>query len=132
MNKIFQIVFNAARGKMMVVNEATSSVQTGKKAAVTVAVIGALAAGSAMAEDIVYNGETEIKKGSDYTVLISGKEIKNVTKEDANAYGGALIVHIIKQRQGIDCSIIVWSVSGDISVVVSDGIGMTVETVVTI
>ena len=49
MNKIFKIVFNAARGKMMVVNEATSSVQTGKKAAVTVAVIGALAAGSAMA-----------------------------------------------------------------------------------
>ncbi len=49
MNKIFKIVFNAARGKMIVVNEATSSVQTGKKAAVTVAVIGALAAGSAMA-----------------------------------------------------------------------------------
>ena len=39
MNKIFKIVFNAARGKMMVVNEATSSVQTGKKAAVTVAVV---------------------------------------------------------------------------------------------
>ena len=50
MNKIFKIVFNAARGKMMVVNEATSSVQTGKKAAVTVAVIGALASGSALAE----------------------------------------------------------------------------------
>ena len=30
MNKIFKIVWNAARGKMMVVNEATSSVQTGK------------------------------------------------------------------------------------------------------
>ncbi|MBO7173546.1 MAG: ESPR domain-containing protein, partial [Burkholderiaceae bacterium] len=53
MNKIFKIVFNAARGKMMVVNEATSSVQTGKKAAVTVAVIGALAAGSAMAAESV-------------------------------------------------------------------------------
>ena len=49
MNKIFKIVFNAARGKMMVVNEATSSVQTGKKAAVTVAVVGALASGAAMA-----------------------------------------------------------------------------------
>ncbi len=92
MNKIFKIVFNAARGKMVVVNEATSSVQTGKKAAVTVAVIGALAAGSAMAEDIVYNGEPEITMGSDYTVVISEKEIKNKTKEEANAYGGALIV----------------------------------------
>ena len=54
MNKIFKIVFNAARGKMMVVNEATSSVQTGKKAAVTVAVIGALAAGSAVAAEYTY------------------------------------------------------------------------------
>ena len=52
MNKIFKIVFNAARGKMMVVNEATSSVQTGKKAAVTVAVVAALAAGTAMAAEI--------------------------------------------------------------------------------
>ena len=55
MNKIFKIVFNAARGKMMVVNEATSSVQTGKKAAVTVAVVGALAAGSAMAADLSFD-----------------------------------------------------------------------------
>ena len=52
MNKIFKIVFNAARGKMMVVNEATSSVQTGKKAAVTVAVVGALVAGTANASII--------------------------------------------------------------------------------
>ena len=49
MNKIFKIVFNAARGKMMVVNEATSSVQTGKKAAVTVAVATALMVGSVSA-----------------------------------------------------------------------------------
>ena len=56
MNKIFKIVFNAARGKMMVVNEATSSVQTGKKAAVTVAVVGALASGMAMASDTVFDG----------------------------------------------------------------------------
>ncbi|MBR2960236.1 MAG: ESPR domain-containing protein, partial [Burkholderiaceae bacterium] len=47
MNKIFKIVFNAARGKMMVVNEATSSVQPGKKVAVTVAMVGALAVGAA-------------------------------------------------------------------------------------
>ena len=58
MNKIFKIVFNAARGKMMVVNEATSSVQTGKKAAVTVAVISALCSGVAMAANtVVTNGD---------------------------------------------------------------------------
>ena len=49
MNKIFKKVFNAARGMMMVVNETTSSVQTGKKAAVTVAVVGALISGGALA-----------------------------------------------------------------------------------
>lgn len=42
MNQIFKVVFNAARGKKMVVNEATSSVQKGKMAAVTVAVAGAM------------------------------------------------------------------------------------------
>ncbi|MBQ5766144.1 MAG: ESPR domain-containing protein, partial [Burkholderiaceae bacterium] len=49
MNKVFKIVFNAARGTRMVVNETTSSVQSGKKAAVTVAVVGALASSVAMA-----------------------------------------------------------------------------------
>lgn len=60
MNKIFKIVFNAARGKMMVVNEATSSVQTGKKAAVTVAVVAALGAGVAQAAsyDFTFDSET--------------------------------------------------------------------------
>ena len=58
MNKIFKIVWNAARGKMMVVNEATSSVQTGKKAAVTVAVASALllSANIASAASKVYGG----------------------------------------------------------------------------
>lgn len=64
MNKIFKIVFNAARGKMMVVNEATSSVQTGKKAAVTVAVIGALASSGALAATEAFdNGGTEYDNG---------------------------------------------------------------------
>ena len=51
MNRIFKVCFNAARNKMMVVNEATSSAQTYKKVA-TVAVVGALACGSAVAIEI--------------------------------------------------------------------------------
>lgn len=66
MNKIFKIVFNAARGKMMVVNEATSSVQTGKKAAVTVAVIGALASGVACAATELTNSTTVPVTGGDF------------------------------------------------------------------
>ncbi len=65
MNKIFKIVFNSARGKMMVVNEATSSVQTGKKAAVTVAVIGALASGVALA-DAIPTDPVVVTSGSGY------------------------------------------------------------------
>ena len=59
MNKIFKIVFNAARGKMMVVNEATSSVQTGKKAAVTVAAVGLglLSSTTAFAERVIGGGD---------------------------------------------------------------------------
>lgn len=43
MNSTFKIVFNRARGAMTVVNEMTKSHQTGRKAAVAVAVAGALA-----------------------------------------------------------------------------------------
>ena len=79
MNKIFKIVFNAARGKMMVVNEATSSVQTGKKAAVTVAVVGALAAGVANAALFEETNTT----GS--TLLVANQEQAQVITE-SNTY----------------------------------------------
>ena len=58
MNKAYKVVFNKLRGTMMVVNETTSSVQTGKKAAVTVALMAALISGTTMAADAdkVYEG----------------------------------------------------------------------------
>lgn len=60
MNKVFKIVFNTVRGKMMVVNEATSSIQAGKKSAVAVAVIGALlSAGSVVAADLGHFTEAD-------------------------------------------------------------------------
>ena len=77
MNKIFKIVFNAARGKMMVVNETTSSVQTGKKAAVTVAVVATLASGVAMAADADYQSLSKSNYGgainSNAALVIDGK-----------------------------------------------------------
>ena len=76
MNKIFKIVFNAARGKMMVVNEATSSVQTGKKAAVTVAVIGALASGVAMAESYDYTVESNLGQVAETVVVDTNEAAK--------------------------------------------------------
>lgn len=103
MNKIFKIVWNAARGKMMVVNEATSSVQTGKKAAVTVAVIGALASGAALADEAtgivtkadgdltesVYGGG-KVEPGT-YNVGATGVLLKNVTGNGVYVGGGPLV-----------------------------------------
>ncbi len=57
MNKVFKKVFNAARGMMMVVNETTSSVQTGKKAAVAVAVASALMLGANVSAAKVFGGD---------------------------------------------------------------------------
>ena len=93
MNQIFKVVFNAVRGKKMVVNEATSSVQKGKTAAVTVAVAGTLMLGAnvaAVAADLskaiggnkldyaatlpaeMKNAPTLNLSGGDYQSVISG------------------------------------------------------------
>ena len=56
MNKSFKVVFNKARGALMVVNEITSIVQAkGTKTVVATAVAAMIAgvAGSAIAEDVI-------------------------------------------------------------------------------
>ena len=90
MNKIFKIVWNAARGKMMVVNEATSSVQTGKKAAVTVAVVATLAAGSAMASDL-----TEVEWTGDKDIVLS-----TAPEQNANPQGYLYKDNLVKLGEG--------------------------------
>lgn len=58
MNRTFKILFNRARGTMMVANEATRSVSKGtSKAVVAVAVASALSLGTACAEDFAYSYE---------------------------------------------------------------------------
>ncbi len=98
MNKIFKIVFNAARGKMMVVNEATSSVQTGKKAAVTVAVIGALSSSVAFSAPItgpltqdVY-GKSEVIETGTHTFSSLAPIVLEKVKANTGLYvvGGAV------------------------------------------
>ena len=53
MNKSFKVVFNKARGALMVVNEVTSSVQAKGTKTVIAAAVAALAAGGAMATEWV-------------------------------------------------------------------------------
>lgn len=58
MNRTFKILFNRARGTMMVANEATRSVSKGTtKAVIAVAVASALSLGTAFAEDFSYSYE---------------------------------------------------------------------------
>lgn len=52
MNKSFKVVFNKARGALMVVNEVTSSVQAKGTKTVIAAAVAALAAGVAGATEI--------------------------------------------------------------------------------
>lgn len=55
MNWTFKVVFNKARGALMVVNEATSSVQAKGTKTVIAAAVAALMAGGAMAGDLTYD-----------------------------------------------------------------------------
>ncbi len=58
MNRTFKILFNRARGTMMVTNEATRSVSKGTtKAVIAVAIASALSLGTAFAEDFSYSYE---------------------------------------------------------------------------
>ena len=110
MNKIFKIVWNAARGKMMVVNEATSSVQTGKKAAVTVAVIGALASGVASAATELTNTTTVPISGGEY-YLTSDVELtynEQLMVQDAtiDLDGNSLTLEGTKNHEGLGDGVI--------------------------
>ena len=75
MNSTFKIVFNRARGAMTVVNEMTKSHQTGRKAAVAVAVAGALAFSAGVQATEYVEGQ-----GQDVTVTegdVNSQDSKN-------------------------------------------------------
>ena len=84
MNRIFKTVFSRSRGAMMVANELTKSHQVGKKAAVAVAVTGALVfgAGSAAAGSFSAKGvemTLEQKDVASYTIdddIVGGWDAK--------------------------------------------------------
>ncbi|MBO5659376.1 MAG: autotransporter outer membrane beta-barrel domain-containing protein [Duodenibacillus sp.] len=97
MNKVFKKVFKAARGMMMVVNETTSSVQTGKKAAVAVAVMGALAAGTAVAAETVVEYQTTVI--TEDTVVAPGEYVgaADTIYHNTNGTEGAAIGYAVKK-----------------------------------
>ena len=109
MNSNFKVVFNKARGALMVANEITSSVQAkGTKTVVAAAVAAVMAgvAGSAMAADVtstLVNDKTE----NAATVLAKGYENLTINKE--TTFGGknygAVIVNGVSGASGAVLSV---------------------------
>lgn len=108
MNKFFKIVFNAKRGKMIVVNEATSSVQANKKATVAVAVMSALASGLVDANSIpsepviVTTGSGYNAESNQLSLVGTGTETLNIQLNGGNvqalrSYAGELTIENINK-----------------------------------
>ena len=96
MNRTFKVVFNKARGALMVANEATCSVQK-KGAKTVVAVAAALAMGSAMAADpVIWTDNYAISE--DATVAAG----ESVVVDSAQMTGGTLTVEGNVNREGAD------------------------------
>ena len=91
MNRTFKVVFNKARGSVMVANEATRSVQKkGTKLLVATAVASVLSCGSAFAADYSLNsGNDGYKAATANEALVFEGETLNITATGANtqAYG---------------------------------------------
>ena len=96
MNSTFKVVFNKARGALMVVNEVTSSVQAkGTKTVVATAVAAMIAgvAGTAYAEDIVDNKDAT---GTIKTIFGETVEFGNITGNTVTAAKNYLQGGIVK------------------------------------
>lgn len=99
MNSTFKVVFNKARGALMVVNEATSSVQAKGTKTVIAAAVTALMAGGAMAalpsdgvitnENLKEVGTTKLTSGMGQTVTIQTNGNVSQLIEDLKAVKGA-------------------------------------------
>lgn len=91
MNRTFKVVFNKARGSVMVANEATRSVQKkGTKLLVATAVASVLSCGSAFAADYSLNsGNDGYKAATANEALVFEGETLNITATGGNtqAYG---------------------------------------------
>ena len=93
MNSTFKVVFNKARGALMVVNEATSSVQAKGTKTVIAAAVAALMASGAMAGDLTYDS---IVKNEGTFKFLNGKG--ETTHILTNASVPQLIVDLNKAK----------------------------------
>ena len=86
MNSTFKVVFNKARGALMVVNEVTSSVQAKGTKTVIAAAVATMIAGVASAAPTVLDGTTEAKSST--AVVVKNPE----GSATASVNGSALVL----------------------------------------
>uniref|UniRef100_UPI0026059A61 ESPR-type extended signal peptide-containing protein n=1 Tax=uncultured Sutterella sp. TaxID=286133 RepID=UPI0026059A61 len=109
MNSNFKVVFNKARGALMVANEITSSVQAkGTKTVVAAAVAAVMAgvAGTAMAADVT---STLVNDKTENTATVLAKGYENLTINKETNFGGknygAVIVNGVSGASGAVLSV---------------------------
>ena len=95
MNKNFKVVFSKARNALMVVNEATASVQHKGAKTVIAAAVASLVAGAAMAEDLTIKLDPEATTATDAALVLIGGEgdsyvISDMTYGENAAASGTL------------------------------------------
>lgn len=113
MNSTFKVVFNKARGALMVVNEATSSVQAKGTKTVIAAAVTALMAGGAMAANLTYDSIVEeegtfkfISGGGEETHILTNASVPQLIQElqeanDLNSFLSALAQANSEKKTGI-------------------------------
>ena len=93
MNKSFKVVFSKARSALMVVNEATSSIQAKGTKTVIAAAAAAMIAGGAVAATtsttVIVNGDGELTK------LVNGTAYDSYTIVGAGAFGALSVRNIL-------------------------------------
>ena len=95
MNSTFKVIWSKARGALMVVNEATSSVQAKGTKTVIPAAVAALVAGGAMAEEIAHQQSSDntgysATDAQNLEKVFAADDVLNMTitgKDNTRAYG---------------------------------------------
>lgn len=120
MNKSFKVVFNKARGALMVVNEVTSSVQAKGTKTVIAAAVAALAASGAMATEWVKPPEElkTVQEEQKWEVLKEGSSFAFVLDDKAEKKQGAFLA---ARKEGLTFDKDLW-VSGNTSDAEATGI----------
>lgn len=120
MNKSFKVVFNKARGALMVVNEVTSSVQAKGTKTVIAAAVAALAASGAMATEWVKAPEElkTVQEEQKWEVLKEGSSFAFVLDDKAEKKQGAFLA---AKTEGLTFDKDLW-VSGNTSDAQATGI----------